>query len=128
MTAIMRQIEEMEQNEKAVKAGPCFTQREGRVRHGNEKVGKKRRFRDACDAGGEGTGQGLRGEGGGAGDEKLENKRKKESKYKQGRFQGKGKEEAVEKRKRPFITPAHLSSWNPPKPDILYTALGIRPI
>ena len=31
MTAIMRQIQEMEQNEKAVKAGPCFTQLEGRV-------------------------------------------------------------------------------------------------
>ncbi len=27
-------------------------------------MGEKRRFRDACDAGGEGTGQGLRGEGG----------------------------------------------------------------
>ena len=25
------------------------------------------------------------------------------------------------------ITPAHLSSWNPPKPDILYTALGMLP-
>ena len=51
MTAIMRQIEEMEQKETAVKAGPCFTQLEGRVGHGNEKVGEKRRFRDACDAG-----------------------------------------------------------------------------
>ena len=30
MTAIMRQIEEMEQTEKAVQAGPCFTQLEGR--------------------------------------------------------------------------------------------------
>jgi hypothetical protein len=73
---------------------------EGRVGHGNEKVGEKRRFRDACDAGGEGTGQGLRGEGGGTGSEKFENKRKKEAKHKQGSFQGKGKEEAVEKRKR----------------------------
>ena len=91
MTAIMRQIEEMEQKEKDVKAGPCFTQLEGRVGHGNEKVGEKRRFRDACDAGGEGTGQGLRGEGGGAGSEKFENKRKKEAKHKQGSFQGKGK-------------------------------------
>jgi hypothetical protein len=41
----------------------------------NEKVGEKRRFRDACEAGGEGTGQRLRGEGGGEGGEKLENKR-----------------------------------------------------
>jgi hypothetical protein len=77
MTAIMRQMEEMEQKEKAVKAGPCFTQFEGSVGRGNEKVGEKRRFRDACAAGGEGTGQGLRGEGGEAGREKLENKRKR---------------------------------------------------
>ena len=94
----MRQIEEMEQNEKAVKAGTCSTQLEGRVGRGNERVGEKRWFRDACDAGGsgnEGTGQGLRGEGGGTGGEKLENKRKKEAKHKHGSFQGKGKEEAV---------------------------------
>jgi hypothetical protein len=32
----------------------------------------------------------------------LENKRKKEAKHKQGSFQGKGKGEAVEKRKRPL--------------------------
>ena len=64
-------------------------------------MGEKRRFRDACDAGGEGTGQGLRGEGGRAGGEKLETKRKKEAKHKQGSFAGKGKEDAVEKRKRP---------------------------
>ena len=43
-----------------------------------------------------------RAEGGGAGGEKLENKRKKEAKHKQGSFEGKGKEEAVEKRKRPL--------------------------
>jgi hypothetical protein len=86
MTAIMRQIEEMEQKEKAVQPGPCFTQLEGSVGRGNEKVGEKRRSRDACDAGGEGTGQGLRGEGGGAGGEKLENKRKKEAKHTQGSF------------------------------------------
>ena len=105
MTAIMRQIEETEQTEKVVKASPCFTQFEGKVGCGNEKVGEKRRFRDACDAGGEGTGQGLRAEGflppGWAGGEKLENKRKKEAKHKQGSFKGKGKEEAEEKRKRP---------------------------
>jgi hypothetical protein len=78
MTAIMRrQSEEREQSEKAVKAGPCQAQLEGRVGRGNEKVCGKRRFRDACDAGGEGTGQGLRGEGGGAGGERLENKRQK---------------------------------------------------
>jgi hypothetical protein len=65
-------------------------------------VGEKRRFREACDAvAGEAAGQGLRGEGGGAGGEKLENKRKKEAKHKQGSFEGKGKEEAVEKKKRP---------------------------
>ena len=51
MTAIMRQIEEMEQKEKAVQPGPCFTQLEGSVGRGNEKVGEKRRSRDACDAG-----------------------------------------------------------------------------
>ena len=105
MTAIMRQIEEMEQKEKVVKDGPCFTQLEGE--HGNEKVGEKRRFRDACDARGEGTGQGLRGEGGAAGGEKLENKRNKEAKHKQGSFQGKGKDEAVETRKRPWSEEAN---------------------
>ena len=84
MTASMRQTEEMEQKEKAVKAGPGKTQLEGRVGHGNEKVGEKRRFRDVCDAGGEGTGLGqvMHGEGGETGDEKLENKRKKEDKHK----------------------------------------------
>ena len=92
MTAIMRQIEEMEQKEKAVKAGPGSTQLEGRVGHGNEKVGEKRRVRDACDAGGEAAGHGLRGEGGGEGDEKLEMKRKKEAKHKQRGFEGKGKD------------------------------------
>jgi hypothetical protein len=98
--AIMRQIEEMEQKEKAIKAGPCFIQLDGG--HGNEKVGEKRRFRDACDAGGQGTGQRLRGEGGVASGEKLQNKSNKEAKRKQGSFQRKDKEEAVEKRKRPL--------------------------
>ena len=51
-----------------------FNQFEGRVGHGNEEVGEKRQFRDACDAGGEETGQGLLGEGGGKGVEKFENK------------------------------------------------------
>jgi hypothetical protein len=69
-------------------------------------LGQKRRFRDACDAGGEGTGQGLRG--GGAGGEKLENKRKKEAKHKQGSSEGKGKDsEAVEKRTRPLSEEAN---------------------
>jgi hypothetical protein len=40
---------------------------------------------------GEAAGQGLRGEGGGAGGEELENKRKKEAKHKQGSFQPKAK-------------------------------------
>ncbi len=93
MTATMRQVEEprMEQKEKAVKAGPCFTQLEDSVGNVNKTVGGKRRFRDACDAGGEGTGQGLRGEEGGAGCEKLENKRKKEAKHKQGSFKAMAK-------------------------------------
>jgi hypothetical protein len=47
MTVIMRQIGEMEQEEKAVKAGPCSTQLEVSVGRGNEKVGEKRRFREA---------------------------------------------------------------------------------
>ncbi len=83
-SAIMRQIEGMEQKEKAVKAGPCLTHLEGRVGHENEKVGEKRRVRDACNAGARlgAAGQGFRGEGGGAGDEKLENKGKKEAKHK----------------------------------------------
>ncbi len=41
MPAIMRQIEEMEQKEKNVKAGPCSTQVEGSVGNVNEKVGEK---------------------------------------------------------------------------------------
>ena len=64
----MRQVEEMEQKEKAVKAGPCFTQLEGSIGNVNETVGEKRSFREACDAvAGEAAGQRLRGEGGGAG-------------------------------------------------------------
>jgi hypothetical protein len=39
MTVIMWQIGEMETKEEAVKAGPCFTQQEGRVGHENEKSG-----------------------------------------------------------------------------------------
>ena len=39
MMVIMRQIEEMEQKETALKAAPRSTQLEGRVGHGNEKVG-----------------------------------------------------------------------------------------
>jgi hypothetical protein len=42
MTAILRQSEEMEQLENAVKPGPCLTQLEGSVGRGNEKVGEKR--------------------------------------------------------------------------------------
>ena len=40
----MRQIEEMEQKDKAVKAGPCSTQLQDSVGKVNEKVGEKRRF------------------------------------------------------------------------------------
>jgi len=47
---------------------------------------------------------GLHGEGGGAGDEKLEKMRKKETKHKQGGFEGKGKQEAMEKGK-------HAMDW-----------------
>jgi hypothetical protein len=43
------QIEEMEHTEKSVKVSHRSTQREGRVGHGNEKVGEKRNFRDSCD-------------------------------------------------------------------------------
>ncbi len=108
MTAIMRQIEEMEQTEKAVKAGPCSPQLEGSVGNVNEKVGETRRFHEACDAvAGEAAGQGLRGEGGGAGGEKLENKRMKEAKHTQSSVLGKGKEEAVETRKRPSSEEDH---------------------
>ncbi len=103
MMIIMRQIEEMEQKEKAVKAAPWSTQLEGRVGHGNEKVGEKRRFREACDTGACETvsAQGPRGGGGGAGGEKLSNKAKKEAKHNRGGLEGKGKEKAVEKRKCP---------------------------
>jgi hypothetical protein len=97
--ASVRQIEEMEYKEQAAKAGAWSTGLEGRVGHGSGKVGAKRRFRDACDTGlGEAAGEGPRGEGG----EKLKDKKQKETKHKQEGFQGKGKEEAVEKRKRPL--------------------------
>ncbi len=94
--AIMRHIEDMEHKEKAVKAGGG---------HGNEKVGEKRRSREACDTGGvekrARAAQGPRGEmkdarssktrgghKGGAGGEKLENKRKKEANHTQDRCHG----------------------------------------
>ena len=50
MTVIMRQIEETKQTEKAVKACPCFTQFDGRVGRGNEKVGEQSKgsYRGSC--------------------------------------------------------------------------------
>ena len=88
-----------------VLGGRCSTQLEGWVGCGNEKVGEKRRFHEAGDAvTDESTGLWVFREGGGSGDEKLvttaENKRKKEVNYNQGSFEGKEKEEAVEKRNR----------------------------
>jgi hypothetical protein len=101
--AIIRQIEEMEYKEQAAKAGAWSTGLEGRVGHASGKVGEKRRFGDACDTGwGEAAEEGPRGEGGGVGGEKLKDKRQKETKHKQQGVQGKGKGEAVEKRKRPL--------------------------
>ena len=58
-------------------------------------MGEKRRESDACD-----TGWG--GEGGGAGGKKLKDKWQKETNHKQEGFQGKGKGEAVDQRKRPL--------------------------
>jgi hypothetical protein len=46
--------------------------------------------------------QETHGEGGGSGEEKLENKRKKEDKYKQGGSKGKEKGKSVGNRKRPM--------------------------
>ena len=43
MTAIMRQVEEMEQKEKAVKAGPCFTHLEGTVGRRSLKTRERKR-------------------------------------------------------------------------------------
>ena len=85
--AIMRQIEEMEHKEKAVKAG---AQLYGRGGPGTGKVGEKRRSREACDTGGgeETAAQGPRGDVGGAGGEKHENKRKNETNHTQGRRHG----------------------------------------
>jgi hypothetical protein len=80
LMTIIRHIEEMEYKEQAAKAGVWSTGLEGRVGHGNgmQKVGKKRRFRDACDTGwGAASEEGPRGEGGGAGGEKLKDKRQK---------------------------------------------------
>jgi hypothetical protein len=105
MIFIMRQIEEMEQKETALKAAPRSTQLEGRSRvgHGNEKVGEKRRFRDACGNGGceAVSAQGPRGEGAGAGGEKLWNKRKKGTMHNLGGLECKGRGNSVEKRKCP---------------------------
>jgi hypothetical protein len=101
MMAIVRQIEEMEYKEQAAKAGAWSTGLEGRVGHASGKVGEKRRFRDACDTGwGEAAEEGPRGEGGGAGGEKLSNKRKKEATHMRSGCEGNGKEEAVEKSSR----------------------------
>jgi len=59
--------------------------------------------RDACDTGwDEATEEGPRGEGDREGGEKLKDKRLKETKHKEGGFQGKGKGDTVEKRKRPL--------------------------
>ena len=74
MTDIMMQIEEMEQKEKAVK-GPCSAQLEGIDGCGNEKVGEKPRFCDACDDGGEGARQGR--EGGGRGARRMKTRERK---------------------------------------------------
>jgi hypothetical protein len=49
--AIIRQIEEMEYEVQAAKAGAWSTGLEGRVGYGSGKVGEKRRFGDACDTG-----------------------------------------------------------------------------
>ncbi len=60
----IRQIEEMEQTEKAVTAGPCSTQSEGSVGNVNEKEGEKHHFCKAGDAvAGEEAEQGQCGEG-----------------------------------------------------------------
>jgi hypothetical protein len=98
--AIIRQIEEMEYK---TKAGAWSSGLEGKVGRGRGKVGEKRRCREACDTGWvETEEEGPRGEGGGVGDEKLKDKRQKETKHKQEGLQGKGKGEAVEKRNRPL--------------------------
>ena len=70
MLAIVRQIEAMEHKEKTVKAvseaGAWPPQLEGRGGHGNQKVGEKRRVREACDTGGgEAARQQQQGKGGG---------------------------------------------------------------
>jgi hypothetical protein len=65
---------------KTIKAGPWSTELEGRVGQGNEKVGEKRRFREARESGGcETVADGPRGEGGARG-KKLENKRQEKAK------------------------------------------------
>ena len=100
------EIEETAHKEKAVNADPWSNQLEGRVGHGNEKVGGKRRSHEA--GGGEVAAGGPRGEEGRAevepkGEGKVAEKQKKrklEAKQKQGGFEG-SKEEAVDKRKRP---------------------------
>ena len=108
MMTIIRHIEELEYKEQAVKAGAWSTGLEGRFGHGSgmQKVGEKRRFRDACDTvWGAAAEEGPRGEGGGSGGEKLKDKRQKETKRKEEGFQGKpprGKGDAVEKRTRPL--------------------------
>ena len=70
----------MEQKEKPGKADPSSNQLEDRVGHGKEKEGEKRRFCDACDAGGvEGRGQqsGCTVREVGSEGEKFSNRRKK---------------------------------------------------
>ena len=96
--AIMRQIEEMEKKEKTDKADAWSNQLERRVGHGNEKVGEKRRFHEACNTGGgEAAAQEPRGEGGGTWAEKLEKKRRTKTKHKQGGFEGNKYQEREDK-------------------------------
>jgi hypothetical protein len=72
----------------------------GRVGHISEKVGEKCHFHDSCDSGlSEVEEEGPGGDGAGAGGKKQ---RQKETKHKHEGFQGKGKEEDVEKRQGPL--------------------------
>jgi hypothetical protein len=114
-------------NQQGETTGAWSTRLEGRVGHGSKEVVEKRRFRDACDTGWhavtarhddsailrhepgpwhlnlrEAAEEGPHGEGAGAEGEKRQYKRQKETKHKQEGFQGKGKEEVVEKRKGPW--------------------------
>jgi hypothetical protein len=79
----------MEYEEQLAKTGALSTGLEGRVGHRSGKVGEKRRFRDACDAGYSKTA----GEGPGGGKRRPNTVSKEETKVNKHKLEGFGSKE-----------------------------------